>query len=66
MAFIHVVYSAVYKPKDNRFLQMYRVLKFRMKLSYEAWMRQMKVTKFIERAVFLTLLQRKACEIYNI
>ena len=56
MTFLHVVYMNVYRPKDSGFLYMYRVLKFRMKLSYEAWMRQMKIPKLVERAIFITLL----------
>ena len=37
MALIYVVYNHIYKPEDNSFMDIYRVLKFRMKLSYEAW-----------------------------
>ena len=37
MSLIHVLYSYIYKVKDPGFMQFYRVLKFRMKLSFMAW-----------------------------
>ena len=59
MALIHVVHNAVYEPEDTSFLGFYRILKFKMKVSYEAWMLRLKLKDLLERAVYITLIQLK-------
>ena len=55
MAFIHVVYRHLYQPKDSRFLAFYRILKFKMKVAYEAWMSRISIKDLFLRAIFKTL-----------
>ena len=57
MSLIHVVYMQIYEPTDNSFMHIFRILKFRMKLSYEAWMNRIKVIALIRRAIYKTLIQ---------
>ena len=38
-AFFHVVWRIVYKLKDSDFMDIFRKLKFKMKLGYECWRR---------------------------
>ena len=42
-ALIHVVHQRIYNPpSDSGFLCFYKLLKFKMKLSYEAWNKRLK------------------------
>ena len=42
LALIHVIHQKIYHPPDNTFLCFYKLLKFKMKLSFEAWDRKLK------------------------
>ena len=57
MALIHVVHHHVYKPEGSDFLRLYRRLKFKMKMSYEAWVQRVKLKDLVLRAIFKTLNQ---------
>lgn len=49
MAIIHFAHTHVYKPEEkfqakiDNFLSLYKKLKFKMKLTYEAWSRHVTV-----------------------
>ena len=56
LALIHVVYKHVYEPIDTSFLTLYRILKCRMKVAYEAYMQRISIKDVLLRAIFKTLL----------
>ena len=61
MALINVIYRQVNKPSDNSFMKLYRQLKFKMKLAYEAWSREVAIGTLLHYAVLKTL-QQKLCD----
>ena len=61
MALINVIYRQVNKPSDNSFMKLYRQLKFKMKLAYEAWSREIAIGTLLHYAVLKTL-QQKLCD----
>lgn len=54
-AFFHVAWRAVYGQKDSEFMDVYRKLKFKMKLGYECWKRGCELQKLILDAIEKTL-----------
>ena len=50
-AFFHVAWRAVYGQKDSEFMDVYRKLKFKMKLGYECWKRGCELQKLILDAI---------------
>ena len=47
MALIHVVHRHIYKQKSADFLFIYKVLKFKMKLAYESWIKKLKLGELV-------------------
>ena len=58
MALINVIYRNVYKPSNNDYMKLYKQMKFRMKLAYEAWSRKISVGTLIHYGVLKTLQQK--------
>ena len=56
LALIHVVYKHVYEPRDTSFLTLFRILKCRMKIAYEAYMQRISIKDVLLRAIYKTLL----------
>ena len=57
MALIHAVHKHVHKSKDAKFLKMYAMMKFKMKLAYESWIKRIKLSELIHRAIFKTIIE---------
>ena len=57
LALIHIVHKHVHRETDNKFLYIYKLLKFKMKLAYESWIKRISLGELIQRAVFKTLVQ---------
>lgn len=55
MCLIHVVHSKVYKSTDEPFMLMYKTMKFKMKMAYEAWIRNISYQTLIHHAILKTL-----------
>ena len=55
LSLLNVLHRKVYKPLDNKFMKLYKQLKFKMKLAYEAWSRHIEVATLIHYAVLKTL-----------
>ena len=50
-AFFHVVWRAVYQIDESNFMNIYRMLKFKMKLGYECWRRGCELPALILEAI---------------
>ena len=57
LALIHIVHRHIFKFTDSNFLYIYKVLKFKMKLAYESWIKRISLSELIQRAIFKTLVQ---------
>ena len=55
LALLHVLHVKVFKPESPDFMKIYRQLKLKMKLAYEAWNRQVEVNTLLHYAVLKTL-----------
>ena len=58
LALIHVIHRRIYDQEGEAFLRIYKILKFKMKLAYESWVRSLKLSELIHRAVFRTVVQK--------
>ena len=56
----------MYEPSDNSFLCLFKLLKFKMKLSFEIWNRDLSLVELLQRAIYKTGIQMKQLESYNL
>ena len=63
-AFFHVVWRIVYKLKDSDFMDIFRKLKFKMKLGYECWRRGCELQQLILDAIKKTLKETLALQTF--
>ena len=57
MALIHIVHNNIKdaEPKEG-FMFNYKIMKFKMKLAYESWVKRIKLNELIWRAIFKTII----------
>ena len=57
MALIHFVHNNMKdaEPKEG-FMFNYKIMKFKMKLAYESWIKRIKLDELIWRALFKTVI----------
>ena len=57
MALIHFVHKNIKDagPKEG-FMFNYKIMKFKMKLAYESWVKRIKLNELIWRAIFKTII----------
>ena len=60
LALLHVLHVKVFRPGSPDFMKIYKQLKLKMKLAYEAWNRQVEVNTLLHYAVLKTLQQKMA------
>lgn len=58
LALIHVVHRHIYQCRDNEFLYLYKMMKFKMKLAYECWIKKIRLGELIQRAIFKTIIDQ--------
>lgn len=51
MCLLHFLHCVVHKPDTNDFMKIYKQLKFKMKLQYEAWSRNIETQTLIHYAI---------------
>lgn len=54
-ALIHFLHVRLFEPEDTKFMTAYKSQKFRMKLAYEAWIRDIEVVSLIFFGILKTL-----------
>lgn len=65
-AFFHVAWRNIYKLKDSNFMNIYRLLKFKMKLGYECWRRGCELPTLILEAIKKTLNESLALQTFKL
>jgi len=60
MALLHILHVRVFKPSSLDFMKIYKQLKLKMKLAYEAWNRKIELNSLIHYAILKTLQQKMA------
>ena len=66
MAFYYVIGRIILKQKDNKFFNVFRKLKFKMKLGYECFERGFKLSTLFRKAIEKTLDESEALAISNL
>ena len=66
MALIHVCGRLIKKQDNSEFLHLIRNIKFKMKLSYECWHKNMQLTELLKKAIIKTLVEQTAISIYKL
>ena len=66
LALIHVVHRHVYQSQDIEFLYLYKMMKFKMKLAYECWIKKIRIGELIQRAIFKTIVDYQCLSAYHL
>ena len=68
MALIHFVHTNAHKKIDpeGKLFNTYKWCAFKMKLSYESWLRQIKLLDLIKGAIFKTLVEKQKTSAYTL
>lgn len=59
MAFLNVLGRRLYRQTDDAFLQVFKKLRFKMKLGYECWRTRSCIKKVVLRAIRRTVREKK-------
>ena len=55
LALLHILHVRVYKPSSHDFMKLYKQLKLKMKLAFEAWNRKIELNTLLHYAILKTL-----------
>ena len=66
MALIHVCGRLIKKQDNGEFLHLIRNIKFKMKLAYECWHKNLRLSELFKEAISKTLVEQTAISIYKL
>ena len=65
-AFFNYVWYTIYQQDDSKFMTVFRLLKFKMKIGYECWKRNCKLEELIKSAISKTIEESRILSLYNL
>ena len=66
MALLLILHAKLYESSTPKVMLIYKQLKFRMKLEYEAWSRSISLASLVQYAILKTLQQKLSKSSYKL